>query len=86
MVRARTGIFERPTVLVLGIDSSTQSTKAVVADAEDGEVLATGKAVHPVGTEVDPWAWWRAAREAVEQAAADAPGPIEALSVAGQQH
>ncbi|WP_338603806.1 xylulokinase [Saccharopolyspora sp. SCSIO 74807] len=73
-------------MLVLGIDSSTQSTKAVVADAEDGEVLATGKAVHPVGTEVDPWAWWRAAREAVEQAAADAPGPIEALSVAGQQH
>lgn len=73
-------------MFVLGIDSSTQSTKAVVADAETGRVVAEGKAHHPTGTEVDPWAWWTAAREAVEHAAARTPGKIEAVSVAGQQH
>ncbi|WP_243789720.1 xylulokinase [Saccharopolyspora gloriosae] len=73
-------------MFVLGIDSSTQSTKAVVADAETGRVVSDGKAHHPAGTEVDPWAWWTAAQRAVEQAAADTPGKIEAVSVAGQQH
>ncbi|MFR9732014.1 xylulokinase [Saccharopolyspora sp. MS10] len=73
-------------MFVLGIDSSTQSAKAVVAEAETGRVVAEGKAQHPAGTEVDPWSWWTAAREAVEQAAAASPGPIEAVSVAGQQH
>ncbi|MEU6132094.1 xylulokinase [Saccharopolyspora sp. NPDC047091] len=73
-------------MFVLGIDSSTQSTKAVVADAETGRVVAEGKAQHPTGTEVDPWAWWTAAQDAIEQAAAHAPGAIAAVSVAGQQH
>lgn len=73
-------------MFVLGIDSSTQSTKAVVADAATGRVVAEGKAQHPTGTEVDPWAWWTAARDAIEQAAAHTPGEIGAVSVAGQQH
>ena len=43
--------------LVMGIDSSTQSTKAVLVDAADGRVVDARSAPHPVGTEVDPRAW-----------------------------
>ena len=47
-------------VLVAGVDSSTQSCKVVVADAETGAVVRSGRAPHPDGTEVDPAAWWAA--------------------------
>ncbi len=70
--------------LVAGIDSSTQSCKVVVRDAESGALVRSGSATHPDGTEVDPAAWWAALRTAIEQA-----GGIEdvaAVSVAGQQH
>ena len=43
--------------LVLGIDSSTQSTKALLVDADDGTVVDQRTAPHPPGTEVDPRAW-----------------------------
>ena len=43
--------------LVLGIDSSTQSTKAVLVDADDGTVVDQRTAAHPPGTSVDPRAW-----------------------------
>ena len=46
--------------LVLGLDSSTQSTKAVLVDADDGTVVDQASAPHPDGTEVDPAAWLRA--------------------------
>ena len=70
--------------LVAGIDSSTQSCKVVVRDAESGSVVRQGAAPHPTGTEVDPEAWWVALQAAV----ADAGGlsDVEALSVGGQQH
>ena len=48
--------------LVAGVDSSTQSCKVVVCDADTGEVLRQSRAAHPDGTEVDPVAWWRAWR------------------------
>lgn len=73
-------------MLVLGIDSSTQSTKALVVDAESGRVAAHAKAAHPDGTEVDPTSWWDAGRSAIADALAQAPGPVGAISVAGQQH
>lgn len=73
-------------MLVLGVDTSTQSTKALVVEAGSGRVVAEGKAAHPDGTEVDPRAWWRAAGEAVEEATARVSGRIEAVGVAGQQH
>ncbi|MFC7340169.1 xylulokinase [Saccharopolyspora griseoalba] len=73
-------------MLVLGIDSSTQSTKALVVDADDGAVVAEAKASHPDGTEVNPAAWWEAARGAIAEAAERAPGRVEAVSVGGQQH
>ena len=68
--------------LVLGIDSSTQSTKALLVDAETGQVLEERRASHPDGTEVDPRAWLAAVD--------DAAGPLleraDALAVGGQQH
>lgn len=68
--------------LVLGIDSSTQATKALLVDAETGEVLEERRAAHPEGTEVDPRAWLKAVD--------DAAGPLleraDAVSVGGQQH
>lgn len=72
--------------LVMGIDSSTQSTKTLVVDAETGQVRAEGRAAHPDGTEVHPDAWWTACRDAIAQATAPLAEPIAAISVAGQQH
>lgn len=70
--------------LVAGVDSSTQSTKIVVCDTETGEILRTGRASHPDGTEVSASAWL----SAFETAAADPAllDGVEALSVGGQQH
>jgi xylulokinase len=70
--------------LVAGIDSSTQSCKVVVCDADTGVVVRMGRASHPEGTEVAPAAWWGALLAAVE----DAGGldDVAAISVAGQQH
>ncbi|MGS2616972.1 FGGY-family carbohydrate kinase [Micromonospora sp. LZ34] len=70
--------------LVAGVDSSTQSCKVVVRDAETGALLRQGRAPHPDGTEVDPEAWWRALGRAVE--AAGGLADVAAVSVAGQQH
>ena len=49
---------------VLGVDSSTQSTKALLVDAADGTVVEQRTAPHPAGTEVDPRAWLAAFDEA----------------------
>ncbi|MFI5929381.1 xylulokinase [Micromonospora sp. NPDC051543] len=70
--------------LVAGVDSSTQSCKVVVRDAETGALLRQGRAPHPDGTEVDPEAWWQALRGAVDEAGGLAD--VAAVSVAGQQH
>jgi xylulokinase len=70
--------------LVAGVDSSTQSCKVVVADAETGAVARTGQAPHPDGTEVDPAAWWAALERAAE--AAGGLDDVAALGIAGQQH
>jgi xylulokinase len=70
--------------LVAGVDSSTQSCKVVVRDADTGALVRTGKAAHPVGTEVDPAAWWDALLAAIE--AAGGLGDVAAISVAAQQH
>ena len=70
--------------LVAGIDSSTQSCKVVVVDADTGRARADGRAPHPDGTEVDPAAWWTALQTAVEQAGGLAD--VAAVAVGGQQH
>src|SRR5882757_3164974 len=70
--------------LVAGVDSSTQSCKVVVRDAESGALVRTGRAAHPDGTEVDPAAWWDALGTAIE--AAGGLGDVAAVSVGAQQH
>jgi len=53
--------------LVVGVDSSTQSTKALVVDVATGRVVASGQAAHTVtsgaGRESDPEQWWTALGE-----------------------
>lgn len=70
--------------LVAGVDSSTQSCKVVVRDAETGAAVRAGRADHPAGTEVHPDAWWAALAAAVD----DAGGldGIGAVAVGAQQH
>ncbi|MGO4187843.1 xylulokinase [Pseudarthrobacter sp. TAF60_1] len=70
--------------LVAGVDSSTQSCKVVIRDAETGALLRHGSARHPEGTEVHPDAWWDALLEAVR--AAGGLDDVSAISVGGQQH
>lgn len=73
--------------LVVGIDSSTQSTKALVVDTGTGDVVARGQASHTVNAqhESDPAQWWQALSEALEQCGA-AAREAAAVSVGGQQH
>ncbi len=70
--------------LVAGVDSSTQSCKVVVRDLATGEVVRSGRASHPDGTEVHPDHWWTALLAAID----DAGGldDVAAISVGGQQH
>jgi xylulokinase len=70
--------------LVAGVDSSTQSCKVQVVDAETGAVVRQGRASHPDGTEVDPAAWLAALRRAIEEAGG--LDDVAAISVGGQQH
>jgi xylulokinase len=75
--------------LLAGVDSSTQSTKVLIVDADSGEVVASGQAPHVVsGTdgarESDPEGWWTALAAAL--AATGRAGEVAAVSVAAQQH
>jgi xylulokinase len=74
--------------LVIGVDSSTQSTKLEARDAESGALLGRGHSPHPPTappcSEQDPAVWWDALLDARAQAGAD--GAVVATSVAAQQH
>ncbi len=73
--------------LVLGIDSSTQSTQAELRDADRGDLIGAGAALHPPArpprSEQDPAAWWSALLDARSQAGSNPPA---AVAVAAQQH
>ncbi len=82
--------------LLLGIDSGTQSTKALAVDAVSGRVLGTGSAAYglipdlpPGAKEQHPRDWVAATRKAVlaalKQAKASA-NEVVAIGVSGQQH
>lgn len=77
--------------VVVGVDSSTQSTKVEARDLETGAVVARASAPHPVThpprSEQDPAAWLEAFETAFAGVSA-VLGPIrpEGISVAGQQH
>ena len=77
----------------LGIDCGTQSTKALLLDADTGEELAVGRADHELfaradGTREQDPAWWLdALQSAVRAALAAAPGTdVAGIGVSGQQH
>ncbi|MFD9792068.1 xylulokinase [Streptomyces sp. NPDC059070] len=74
--------------VVIGIDSSTQSTKALAVDIDTGAVVGQGSAPHTVSgggaRESDPEQWWDALGAAVARTGwADRTA---AVSVAAQQH
>ena len=77
----------------LGVDTGTQSTKAVVYERGRG-VIGRGAAPHTLDTEgppgtcrQDPCMWLSAAITAVRQAVEDSSAAeIEGLAVSGQQH
>ena len=71
-------------VLVAGVDSSTQSVKVVIRDAHTGELIRSGRALHPLGTEVDPEEWWVALQGAI--ASAGGLADVAGISIGGQQH
>src|SRR5919106_2717682 len=73
--------------LVLGVDSSTQSTKVEMRDADSGQLIGSGRAAHPPTTpprsEQDPEDWRDALVEARHRAGSP---PVVAMAVAAQQH
>ncbi len=82
--------------LLIGIDSGTQSTKALVVDAVSGRVLGEGSAPHslipglPAGAkEQDPAQWVRATTRAIQaalKASKAKAAEVVAIGVSGQQH
>jgi xylulokinase len=71
-----------PVTLVAGVDSSTQSVKVAVHDAETGALVRMSRAPHPEGTECEPADWWAALLEA----GTGVLDGVAAVAVAGQQH
>jgi xylulokinase len=82
--------------LLLGIDSGTQSTKALVVDARNGKVLGGGAQAYdlipnlPAGAkEQHPDTWVAATSKAIKVALKEAKASAEevvAIGVSGQQH
>ena len=82
--------------LLIGIDSGTQSTKAVVVDARDGKVLASASQSYdlipdlpPGAKEQHPHTWRDATASAMRQALRQAKATgseVKAIGVSGQQH
>ncbi|BBX69852.1 xylulokinase [Mycolicibacterium psychrotolerans] len=70
--------------LVAGIDSSTQSCKLVICDADTGEPVRSASSPHPGGTEVAPAHWWDALTATIEKAGGISD--VAAVSVGAQQH
>jgi xylulokinase len=70
--------------LVAGIDSSTQSVKVVIKDANTGQLIREGKSAHPDGISVHPSHWISALDKAIESAGG--LSDVSAISIAGQQH
>jgi xylulokinase len=69
-------------MLVAGVDSSTQSTKVLLCQSDDGTIVGQASAPHPDGTECDPELWW----DALVKAGAGLLDRADAIGVAAQQH
>jgi xylulokinase len=68
--------------LVAGVDSSTQSVKIVVRDAETGELIREGRGSHPDATEISPSKWLSELTNSTKGLLDD----VEAISIGAQQH
>lgn len=71
--------------VVLGVDSSTQSTKVLAVDLASGEIVSEGRAAHTGRDIQDPQDWWVALAAAVGEAVPTGT-EVAAISVGGQQH
>ncbi len=86
----------KPRNLLVGIDSGTQSTKALLVDGDTGEVLASASSPHqllsdlpPGHLEQHPQEWFTAMELALQEVlGADGVNPkhVRAIGVSGQQH
>src|SRR5204863_10094966 len=83
-----------PMAHLLGIDIGTSGTKTLICD-EDGKVLATAMAEHPIfspkpgWSEQNPEDWWQAtikATRAVVKKAGLKPADVSAIGLSGQMH
>jgi sugar (pentulose or hexulose) kinase len=85
------------TRLFIGLDSGTQSTRAVLVDGGTGRVLAARSAAYDIlpsdvagSKEQDPADWVRAAQAVIDgvlrDAGPDAGRRVAALGISGQQH
>jgi D-xylulose kinase len=82
--------------LVIGIDSGTQSTKALIVDAQSGKVLASAAQAHgllpnlpPGAKEQHPHTWREATGSVIRQVIRGAravASEVKAIGVSGQQH
>jgi len=82
--------------LFLGLDSGTQSTRAVLIDGDTGRVIAMQSASHdllcsdvPGAKEQEPADWVRAASVVIAgvlRDAGQATGAVAAIGISGQQH
>jgi xylulokinase len=83
--------------LFIGLDSGTQSTRAILIDGDTGRVLAARSAAQDIlpsevpGTrEQDPADWIRAASDVIagvlRDAGPDAARQVAAIGISGQQH
>ncbi len=82
--------------LLIGIDSGTQSTKALVVDAKNGKVLGEASQAHglipnlpPGAKEQHPHTWREATAKAIKgalKAAKATASEVVAIGVSGQQH
>lgn len=82
--------------LVIGVDSGTQSTKALVVDAKTGAVLGSASEAYgllpglpPGAKEQHPHTWRDATLKTIKKALKQAvarPGEVKAIGVSGQQH
>ncbi len=75
----------------IGLDVGTSGVKGILV-AADGGVIATAGADYPLltprpgWTEQAPEAWWQASCAVLRALQAKAPGPVEAIGLAGQMH
>jgi xylulokinase len=83
-------------MIVLGIDSGTQSTKTIALEVESGRILASASAAYglleglPAGhLEQDPQVWIDAVDSTVRDCLAqlgERKADVKAIGVSGQQH